>query len=260
MLLRVRGGGEQHLGVLLLRVEDHVVGGTVLDDVAMVHHHDLVGEVACGRQIMGDVQHADVLLLLDAGEQVQHAQPQRHVQHRHRLVGDEYLGLGRQGARDGDTLALAAGQLVGPAVHELRRRGELHSLEQLDDLLFVFLAAVRQMVEHQRTGDVMEDRVVRVQRGERVLEHHLDVVTVLVQLPAVRGDWLAVQRDGAGRRRLQAGDHPRDGRLAGSGLTDQRDRLVRRQFERRVLHRVDGGGLQSVAELEVLLDVVKFQY
>ncbi len=51
-LVRVGGGRSQFASVRVLRVQDHVVGGAVLHDAALVEDHDLVAEVAGGRQVV----------------------------------------------------------------------------------------------------------------------------------------------------------------------------------------------------------------
>ena len=57
---------------------------------------------------MGDVEDREVLLVAKVGEQVEHAQADRDVEHRHRLVGDQHARPDRQRASDGDALPLAA--------------------------------------------------------------------------------------------------------------------------------------------------------
>ena len=47
-------GVEQVSGVLLLRVVEDLVGGGVLHELAVLHHHDLVGDLADHGQIVGD--------------------------------------------------------------------------------------------------------------------------------------------------------------------------------------------------------------
>src|SRR5699024_10942637 len=68
---RFGGGHQQLLGEVRLRVQYHLVGRAALDHLAAVHHQDLVGEVAGGGEVVGDVEHREVLLALQAGEQVQ---------------------------------------------------------------------------------------------------------------------------------------------------------------------------------------------
>ena len=49
-------GGQQLLGVRVLRVLHNLVGIAVLHDLALMHHHDAVGKHIDHRQIMGDEQ------------------------------------------------------------------------------------------------------------------------------------------------------------------------------------------------------------
>ena len=55
-------------------------------------------------------------LALELCEQVDDLRLDRDVERRDGLVGDDELGLQRDGARDADALALAAGELVREAV------------------------------------------------------------------------------------------------------------------------------------------------
>ena len=72
------------------------------------------------RQVVGDEQVGQVELGLQVLHQVDDLGPDRHVEGRDRLVGDDEVGLDRQGAGDADALALAAGELVRVAVHDSR--------------------------------------------------------------------------------------------------------------------------------------------
>ena len=49
-------GVEQVSGVLLLRVVEDLVGGGVLHELAVLHHHNLVGDLTNHGQIVGDEQ------------------------------------------------------------------------------------------------------------------------------------------------------------------------------------------------------------
>ena len=63
-------------------------------------------------EVVGDDQVGEPEPLLEVGEQVEHLRLHRHVERRHRLVGDQQVRLEREGARDADALALTAGELV----------------------------------------------------------------------------------------------------------------------------------------------------
>ena len=68
---------------------------------------------------------------LEVPQQVQHAEPDGDVQHGHRLVGQQRLGVGAERPRDRHALALPAGQLVRELVEVALRRRELHPGEQV---------------------------------------------------------------------------------------------------------------------------------
>ena len=69
----IGGCRAQLLGVRVLRTQDHVVGGTPLDDAPLVEHEDLVAEVARGGEVVRDVEHAEPLFALEVGTEVQKA-------------------------------------------------------------------------------------------------------------------------------------------------------------------------------------------
>ena len=102
--------------------------------------------------------------LPDLVEQLEHLRLHRHVERRHRLVGDQQLGLHGERAGDADALALAAGELVRIAVERVRDRAAPVSIS---------LRARRQRLVARRPkfiGPSMidcADRAARVQRAVR---------------------------------------------------------------------------------------------
>src|SRR5699024_3451983 len=107
-----RGGGQQGPGVLVVGAGEDVLHGAVLDDPAVMHDGDGVGDEADGADVVGDEHQAQPQLALEVGEQVQHLGPDGDVQSAGGLVGDDDLGLQGEGAGDRDALALAAGELA----------------------------------------------------------------------------------------------------------------------------------------------------
>ena len=57
--------GEQSLGVGMLRVSHKIAGPGSFDNLAPVHDQDPVGEVPHRREVVGDVDDPQVVLLLD---------------------------------------------------------------------------------------------------------------------------------------------------------------------------------------------------
>ena len=102
-------------------------------DLALVHHHDAVGEHVDHGEVVRDEQACEADFGLQLLEQFQHLRLHRHIQRGGRFVGDEQARLQRQRACQGGALALAAGQLVRETVHVGARK--LHHLKQIAHIL-----------------------------------------------------------------------------------------------------------------------------
>ena len=220
--------GSAQSGVRVLRVEDDVVGRAALDDDALVEHHDLVAEVPGGGEVVGDVEHAEVLLALQVGEQVQHAEPDRHVEHRHRLVGDEQrrararargrsrrAGAGRRRARAGGGRRTASGV-------------EPHPLEQAH--------APRSSTSSRGNRPGAGAAGARGGGGSCGTDSATRTGPGRPSAPAGGSARSAAPRRGIGApssrisprgRRLELGEDLGDRRLAAAALADQRDRAAR---------------------------------
>ena len=107
-------------------------GGALFDDAAILHHRDVVADLRGDTQIMGDEQQRDAEPGLDLVEQFQHLGLHRDIQRRDRLIGDQHVGIERQRPRDGDALALAAGELMRVARDGIGR--QIDQLEQIAGL------------------------------------------------------------------------------------------------------------------------------
>ncbi len=149
------------------------------------------------------------------------------------LVGSSRMsGTQGQGSRDGDPLALSTRELVREPSRDGPRERDL--VEQVAHArLSLGLAA--DAVRRQRLLDRPVDRVLRIQRCVRVLEHrlHLAAERQLLLLGAQRRDVDAVELDRAAGGRQQVQHHPRDGGLARAGLAHeaQRGALVQGQTD-----------------------------
>ena len=111
------------------------LGRPDLHDLAQVHHRDPVGEHPGQRQVVGDEQVRQAALAAQVEHQAQELGPDRDVEHRDRLVGDDQLGLHDQGPGDHHALALAAGELVRVAGGEVRGGAQAGGLERVEDAL-----------------------------------------------------------------------------------------------------------------------------
>ena len=147
------------------------LGGAGFDELAVLHHRDLVRQVLDDAEVVRDEEIGDAELLLQLLQQVEDLRLHRDVERRGRLVADDQPRLDRQRARDGDALALAAGELVRIARQRVAPQADL--LEQRGDALG---ALGGRDVGAQRGDAFLEDLVdahARIERRERVLEHDL---------------------------------------------------------------------------------------
>ena len=180
---------------------------------------------------------------------------------RHRLVADDQVRLGGEGAGDADALALPAGELVRPAVERVARQP--HHVHQPRHPLLQIGARFGEAEVAHRLGQDVAHLEAGVQTGERVLEHHLHAPP---QRPERADreivDALAVEHHLAGRRVEQTQDAAPDGGLAAAGLAHQRQRLALGDGERHAVHgmyRGDPRAEHARAHHEVLLEVVHLQ-
>ena len=101
-------------------VAEDVVDRPGLHDAAAVHHGDGVDEVPHDAEVVAHVDDRDVALLAEARDHVDQPVLGEHVQAGRRLVHHDHLRLADESHRDGDTLLLAAAELMGIASEHLR--------------------------------------------------------------------------------------------------------------------------------------------
>ena len=116
-------------------------------------------------------------------EQPQDAGADGHVEHRHRLVGQEQLRLQHHCRGDRDALALPAGELVREAVEVELGRLQAGMDEGLDDERVALGARRADAVDLERLRDRVADAVAGVERLVRVLVDDLHLAPQRAQLP-----------------------------------------------------------------------------
>ena len=145
----------------------------LLDDLALRHDAHAVRHLAHDREIVGDEEQRHVQAFPQRAEERENLCLDRHVERRRRLVGDQEIRLVGQRHRDHDPLALPPGELVRVRPQPLLGLLQPHEVQQLQRPRTGFPAAHRP-VHEQDLSDLLLDRVQRVQRGHRLLEHHPD--------------------------------------------------------------------------------------
>ncbi len=125
------------------------------------------------------------MLAVDAAHQLQDLGLDGHVERRGRLVGQQQLRLARQRDRNQRPLLHAAAELVGICAVAIGGRRDADLFHHLDHALPFPLRAppvkgpasvLDHAVQPQRLADLLAHRKGGVQRAERVLEDHRNLL------------------------------------------------------------------------------------
>ena len=172
-----------------------------LHDLAVAQDGDAVGHFGDHREIVRDEQQPHAVFVDEVAQQFEDLRLQHDVERRRRLVGDEQLRLERASDGDDDALALAAGQLVRIAGERELFGRQSDPVEHLARQR-LGVGSVRAGVPANALGDLLADRLQRVERRHRLLEDHADVVAAQRAHLLLRGgeDFDAVEVYPARRR------------------------------------------------------------
>ena len=222
------------------------VGGVIEDllrradllDKAVAHDNDPVAQGHGLGLVVGNIDKGGVDLLAQLDDLGAHLVTELGVQVGQRLVHQEHLGLTDDGAADGHTLALAAGQSLGLPVQIL---GDVQDSGGLADLPVDLILG--HLLQLQGEGHVLIDGHVGIEGVG--LEDHGDITVLGGHIV----HQLAVDVQLAAADLLQAGNHPQRGGLTAAGGTDQNDELLVRDVQIELLDRHDA----LVRHLEICL-------
>jgi hypothetical protein len=149
---------------------EHLLDRPGLGDLAGVHHDQPVRHVPRAGEVVGDVEDGHAFGVAQLGHQVEQADPDRHVEHRDRLVGQDQLRPHGQRLGEADPLPLAAAQLVREPLQHVGVQPD--HLEDPGRLVQALRRGQRRAVQFQAAQHAVLDPEHRVHRAERVLEHH----------------------------------------------------------------------------------------
>ena len=206
-------------------VEDLLRRADLLDE-AVAHDDDAVAERHCLGLVVGDVDERGVDLVAQLDDLGAHLVAELGVEVGQRLVHQEDLRVPDDGAADGDTLPLAAGQRLRLAVEVL---GDIEDLGGLTDLAVDL--RLRGLLQLQGEGHVIINGHVGIQ--SIVLEDHGDIA--VLRRDVVREGLADVQLALADL--FQTGDHSQGGGLTAARRTDEDDELLVSNFQVEVRNR-----------------------
>ena len=240
----LRHRAEQGARVRVLGGVEQLPHRRLLDDLAGVHHGDLVAHLRDDAQVVGHEDQGHARLALDVLEEVEVLRLDGDVEVRRGLVGDDEARPAGQRDRADDALAHAAAHLVGIVAHPPLGRGDADGPEEVPHAL-PQRAAPELLVEERGLRHLPEDGEERVQRRHGVLEDHGDPPAAdPPQLAlALAGQVLALEDDAAahdaGGPRQEPDDREARRRLAAPRLADEPQRLALVEREAHAVHRLD---------------------
>ena len=219
-------GGEQAAGVGMLRAYEEVARRGRLDDRAVLHDGDPVGDLADDGQVVRDEEHGEAVAIAQFAEKMEDLGLYGYVEGGGGLVGDEQARAVDDGHRDEDALALAAGELVGIVGEAALGFGQVDVAHGGEDALAHLGARGGGSVDADGLGDLRSDGHYRVQGGHRLLEDHGDIAAAAAahRVGSEFEQVFAEEADASGDPRAgreQAQDGERGGGFAGAGFADQ---------------------------------------
>ena len=158
---------EQALGVGGLRRAEYLVGRAGFDYPAAAHDHHVVAHLPDDREVVRDEQVRHAGRLPDVAQQVEDLRLDGDVQRGDRFVAGEHAWLAREGAGDGDALALPAGQCAGQRLRFTA--AEAYLIEELRDPVRSALGVPAE-VQPQQLLDAGASGLPRVEGGIGILE------------------------------------------------------------------------------------------
>ena len=201
-----------------------VVRRSDLHHLPEIHHEHPVAHVLDDVEVVGDEDVGEPQLAPEVEQEVQHLRFHGLVEGGHRLVEDEQPRLEGERAGDVHPLALAARKLVRIAPDELCGVEP----DQGEQLAGALARGLRRHPVHLRAEhDGLLDRQARVERGVRVLEHHLHLPAQRAQPRRVVGPHEGpVERDAPRVGPDEMHEQARGRRLAAAGLAHDPEHLA----------------------------------
>lgn len=248
--MHVGSGGEEALGIGVTGVEEEVAGGGGLDNVAVLHDGDAVGDLADDGEVVGDEEHGEVMSAAEVVKEGEDLRLDGDVEGGSGLVGNEETGPVDEGHGNEDALALTAGELVGVVAVAVGGVGKGHVVHGGEDAVADGGTAQVWVVGLEGFGDLGADGHDRVEGGHGLLEDHGDVAAAV----AAHGGFgegeevCAVEVDAAcdgcgGGEEAKQGEG--GGGFAGAGFSDEAQGFARGDREGDAVNReslVEGDG------------------
>jgi hypothetical protein len=218
----------------VLRGVEHLGRRPGLDDLALPHHDDAVGQPADHPEVVADHDHGRASVA-ERPQPVDDDALHLGVEGRGRLVRHDQLGPDGEGGGYEGALPQPSRQLARSRAEPRLRVGHPHLGQRLEGSC-PSLPRREPRVEAQGVVDLAADRPQRVERDERVLQHEADPGPAdATPSRLAEGGEVGVAEREAARRDGPVGEAEQRARrdaLARAGLADHGDALAGREDER----------------------------
>ena len=165
--------GNQPLRERMLRMMENLLHISLFHHIPFKQNHHIISNLRHHPQIMGDEDDAHPMLALELLNEFENALLNGHVKGGGRLVGDEDVGVARDGHRNHHALLLAARKFVRIRRENLLRTWQHHLVEQINHTLLGLLFRERS-VQFQRLHNLFAAAENRIEGGHRLLKNHPD--------------------------------------------------------------------------------------
>ena len=145
----------------MLRIGEQLIDWRALDDLAGIHHGDLVADLGDHAEIVRDQNDCGSARGFQLAHQIEDLRLQRDVERGGRLVRDQQLRIAGQRHRDHHALTHAARELVRIFVDPLVGRGDMDAAQQFDRALAGLTPRSAAMTQ-DGLNDLVADRKTRV--------------------------------------------------------------------------------------------------
>ena len=214
--------------------------------MALVEHRDAVADRLDDLHLVRDDHDGHAQLAVDPAQKLENLARRVRVERGGRLVAEQYLRVGRQCARDGHALLLAARELARIGLHALAQAHQLEQLLRPRDGLGLRhardlhrIADVPQRVALGEQVEVLKDHADGAARGQKLLLGHLHQIAAVEHHAALRG-------------RLQKVHAAQKGGFSGAGGSDNADNGS--------LFHIEIDALQHMVAAEGFVQVANFNH
>lgn len=219
-------GGQEFLGVGVLRAVKDDISGSVFHDLAGIHHGDVIGEVAHYREVVGNKEHGQIQFVAQFEEKIENLGLDGNVQSGYRFIREHQFRFGCEGAGDGNPLSLTTREFVGIFPHEAGVEADpFHDFSHFADQTVSGVAETPTLAECLGEGRV--DGHAGIEGGVGILKDHLEVETPFLDGGGPQGaEILSLEENFAGGGRLELHDGAGEGGFAAAGLPDESQDLT----------------------------------